>query len=77
MAKPFKPGGRKGKLHRELGVPESETIPHDRLMAAKNSSDPEIRRDAIRADTMEHWHHGHPRVIPRTHKTSANYRGKR
>lgn len=66
MAKPkgfrpksdFHPGGHKGKLHRELGIPESETIPQARLKAAEHSSNPEIRRDAIRAETMEHWHHG-------------------
>jgi len=26
MAKPFNPGGHKGKLHREMGVPEDPTI---------------------------------------------------
>jgi len=67
MAKPFKPGGHKGKLHRELGIPEGEKIPAARLAAAKNSDDPEVRRDAIRADTMEHWNHGgtHPGHDPK------------
>ena len=60
MAKPFKPGGHKGKLHRELHVPEGEKIPHSRLMAAEHSSNPEIKRDAVRADTMEHWRHKGP-----------------
>lgn len=50
----FKPGGQKGKLHRELGIPEGEKIPAKRLAAAKHSSNPEVRRDAIRADTMIH-----------------------
>jgi hypothetical protein len=58
MAKAFNPGGRKGKLHREIGVPEGEKIPASKLAAAKRSSDPEIRRDAIRAETMKKWHHG-------------------
>jgi hypothetical protein len=58
MTKPFKPGGHKGKLHRELGIPEGEKIPHSRLESAMHSSDPEVKRDAIRANTMEHWHHG-------------------
>lgn len=58
MAKPFRPGGHKGKLHRELGIAEGETIPQGRLESAEHSSDPEIRRDAIRAKTMEGWHHG-------------------
>jgi hypothetical protein len=54
----FHPGGKKGKLHRELGVPESEPIPAGRLEAAAHSSNPEIKRDAIRAKTMKKWKHG-------------------
>lgn len=63
MSEDFKPGGHKGKLHRELGIPEGEKIPHSRLKSAEHSSNPEIKRDAIRADTMEHWDHsgGHHR----------------
>ena len=58
--KDFKPGGEKGKLHRELGIPEGQKIPDDRLNAAANSSNPEVKRDAIRAKTMKGWHHtGH------------------
>lgn len=55
MAKAFNPGGSKGKLHRELGVPEGKKIPAKRLNAAAKSSNPEVRRDAIRAKTMEKW----------------------
>lgn len=54
----FHPGGEKGKLHRELGIPTSQTIPAGRLQAATHSSNPEVRRDAIRAKTMKGWHHG-------------------
>jgi hypothetical protein len=54
----FRPGGDKGKLHRELGIPEGNKIPAERLAAATRSRDPEIRRDATRAETMESWHHG-------------------
>lgn len=57
----WKPGGQKGKLHRELGIPEGEKIPAGRLAKAERSSNPEIRRDAIRAKTMEGWHHGGPK----------------
>ncbi len=58
--KAFKPGGSKGKLHRELGIPEGEKIPAERLEAAAHSSNPEIQRDAKRAKTMKGWHHpGH------------------
>ena len=57
MAKGFHPGGHKGKLHRELGIPEGEKIPASRLASAQHSSNPEVRRDAIRAKTMEGWNH--------------------
>ena len=56
--KDFHPGGEKGKLHREMGIPEGEKIPKDKLHAAAHSSDPEKKRDAIRAETMSKWHHG-------------------
>lgn len=55
MAKPFKPGGTPGKLHREIGVPEGKKIPAAKLAAATRSKDPEIRRDAVRAKTMAKW----------------------
>ena len=58
MAKPFKPGGEKGKLHREMGVPEGQKIPPKALAAAARSPNREIRNDAIRAQTMKSWHHG-------------------
>lgn len=58
MAKPFKPGGHKGKLHREIGVPVGEKIPAGKLAAAEKSSNPEIKRDAIRAKTMAGWKKG-------------------
>jgi hypothetical protein len=48
-------GGEKGKLHRELHVPEKEKIPADKLKAAEHSKNPEIKRDAERAETMKHW----------------------
>lgn len=55
--KDFKPSGKKGKLHREMGIPEDEKIPAGRLRAATHSNDPEKRRDAIRAETMKSWNH--------------------
>lgn len=54
----FMPGGEKGKLHEELGVPKGEKIPAQRLASAMHARDPEVRRDAVRAKTMEGWHHG-------------------
>lgn len=56
--KDFHPGGEKGKLHREMGIPEGQKIPADKLRAAANSSNPEKARDAKRAETMKKWHHG-------------------
>lgn len=53
----FKPGGTPGKLHRELGIAEGEKIPQGRLRKAEHSEDRGVRRDAIRAETMEHWSH--------------------
>ncbi len=55
--KDFHPGGQKGKLHRELGISTDKTIPAARLEAATHSSNPEVKRDAIRAETMKGWHH--------------------
>ena len=51
----FDPGGKPGKLHRELGVPEGEEIPKEKLREATHSKDQEVRDDAIRAETMEKW----------------------
>jgi hypothetical protein len=53
----WNPGGHKGKLHRELGIPEGEKIGASRIAKAERSSNPEIRRDAKRAETMSHWNH--------------------
>lgn len=58
MPKKWNPGGHKGKLHRELGIPEGQKIPASRLASAERSSNPEVKRDAIRAKTMEGWKHG-------------------
>lgn len=61
--KDFHPGGEKGKLHRELGISEDTKIPAGRLKSAAHSEDPEIRRDAIRAETMKKWRHGGHRKL--------------
>ncbi|HVZ60643.1 MAG TPA: hypothetical protein VG892_07640 [Terriglobales bacterium] len=54
----FNPGGQKGKLHRELGVPVDKTIPKKKLAQALKSRNKEVRDDAIRAKTMIAWHKG-------------------
>lgn len=61
--KGFHPGGEKGKLHREIGVPVGEKIPAKKLAKAEHSKNPEVRRDAIRAKTMESWHHTGPHTM--------------
>lgn len=69
--KAFSPGGEPGKLHRELGIPEDQKIPAGRLRAATHSRDPEIRRDAIRAETMKKWKH----TGPKKHRSAKEVRG--
>lgn len=66
----FRPGGEKGKLHRELGISPDKKIPAERLAKAERSENPEIRRDAIRAKTMEGWHHGKKRASLYDHPRS-------
>jgi len=75
--KDFHPGGEKGKLHREIGVPTDEKIPASKLHAAAHSSNPEIKRDAIRAETMKKWHHKGSKNTA-SHKTimKSMYEGK-
>lgn len=51
----FHPGGQKGKLHREMGIPQGEKIGKTRLAAAARSKNPDIARDAKRAETMGRW----------------------
>lgn len=58
VKKEFKPGGHKGKLHRELGIAEGKKIPAKRLKSAAHSKNPEVKRDAIRAETMKKWNKG-------------------
>jgi hypothetical protein len=62
MSKDFHPGGHKGKLHRELGVPEGQPIGKARIAKAAHSGNPEIARDAKRAQTMGKWNHSGPKL---------------
>lgn len=55
--KDFHPGGEHGKLHRELGVSPDKPIGRAQIAKAAHSISPEIRRDAIRAQTMAGWNH--------------------
>lgn len=45
----------KGGLHRALNVPEGETIPAEKIEAAKNSSSEHVRHMANFASTMGHF----------------------
>lgn len=45
--------GSKGKLHRELGVPEGEKIPAKKLAKAEKSKSPMIRKEANLAKTLK------------------------
>jgi hypothetical protein len=42
----------KGKLHRELGVPESEKIPAKKMAKAAKSKSPTIRKEVALAKTL-------------------------
>jgi hypothetical protein len=46
-----------GLLHTNLGVPQGEPIPADKLAAAKNSSSPAIRRRANFAINAKGFNH--------------------
>lgn len=45
--------GSKGKLHRELGVPEGKKIPAKKIAKAAKSSNPKIRKEAAFAETLK------------------------
>jgi hypothetical protein len=47
----------KGLLHKDLGVASGKPIPAKKLAAAKNSSDPAVRRRATFAENAKHWKH--------------------
>ena len=47
----------KGKLHRDLGVPEGKKIPAEKMEKARHSKDPAIRKEAALADTLKGFKH--------------------
>lgn len=59
MAKDFIAGAIKhpGALHRDLGVPQGQKIPQDKLAAAAKKPGP-VGRRARFAETLEHMPHG-------------------
>jgi hypothetical protein len=48
---------RKGGLHKALQVPEDETIPAEKLEAAKHSDNEHVRHMANFASTMSNFKH--------------------
>lgn len=48
----------KGKLHRELNVPEGEKIPAKKMAKAAKSKNPTIRKEAALAKTLKSFHRG-------------------
>jgi hypothetical protein len=71
--KNFLKGIKKGALHRDLGIPEDQPIPRERLEAAKNSKDPAVRRRATLALNMRGWHH-HTGSEKKRHHTAKEAR---
>jgi len=51
-------GMRKGRLHRALHVPEGESIPAEKLEAAKKSDNPSLVHMANFASTLKGMSHG-------------------
>jgi hypothetical protein len=47
------PKSSKGKLHKELGVPEGKKIPAKKLKAAEKSKNPKERKRAALAETLK------------------------
>lgn len=52
----------KGKLHRELGVPEGKKIPSSKLKKAEHSKNPKLKKRAILANTLEGFHKGKDKI---------------
>lgn len=45
----------KGELHADLGVPQGQPIPAEKLAQAKNSPDPDVRKRATFAQNAKSW----------------------
>lgn len=52
------PASHKGLLHKELGVPQGQTIPPTTLERAVDNSDPTLARRARLAETLKKLNHG-------------------
>lgn len=47
-----------GALRKSLNVKEGDKIPAKKLEKAEHSDNPKLRKRAVLAETMKHWHHG-------------------
>lgn len=60
-----------GRLHEALGVPQGKPIPAAKLAAAKNSSNPQIRKEATFAENAEGFSHSSGSKPAAAKKTAA------
>ena len=51
----------KGKLHKELGVPEGEKIPEKKLEEAKKNASPAEMKQITFAQNSKKWNHSKPK----------------
>lgn len=47
-----------GLLHEDTGTPKGEPIPASKIVEAKNSDDPAVRKRAVFAANAAKWHGG-------------------
>lgn len=47
------PKSSKGKLHKELGVPEGKKIPEKKLEKAEHSDNKKLKKRAVLAETLK------------------------
>lgn len=59
-----------GALHRELGVPQGDKIPAQKLAKAEKSSNPKLRKRAKLAETLKHLRMDGGRVSQRADRPS-------
>lgn len=69
--------GKKGQLHRDLGVPEGEKIPQEKLDAAMAGKfGPKVKQRAELAHTLRGMHAKHSKKSPEQ-KMAASINNKR
>lgn len=67
----------KGALHRNLGVPEGEDIPEDKLRSAAHSKDPKVRKEATLAATLKGMSHETKRKEPKHSEMMKSFYNKK